>query len=56
MKKKKVDILKNLNNMTPKLLKSLIELNDFNDISDFLPKEVIYTATLSHRPEFKIPL
>lgn len=30
MKKKKVDILKNLNKVTPKLLRSLIELNDFN--------------------------
>lgn len=33
MKKKKVDILKNLNKVTPKLLRSLIELNDFNDLS-----------------------
>ena len=30
MKKKKQDILKNLNKVTPKLLRSLIELNDFN--------------------------
>lgn len=34
MKRKKVDILKNLNNLTPKLLRSLIQLNDFNDISE----------------------
>lgn len=33
MKKKKVDILKNLNKVTPKLLRSLIELNDFNDLT-----------------------
>ena len=32
MKKKKKDILKNLNKITPKLLRSLIELNDFNEV------------------------
>jgi len=32
MKKKKVDILKKLNKVTPKLLRSLIELNDFNEV------------------------
>ena len=31
MKKKKADILKSLNKMTPKLLRSIIELNDFNE-------------------------
>jgi hypothetical protein len=36
MKRKKVDILKNLNNLTPKLLRSLIELNDFNDITELV--------------------
>ena len=56
MKKKKIDIMKNLNNMTPKLLKSLIELNDFNDISEFLAKQIIYPSTLIHnKKELKVP-
>lgn len=35
MKRKKVDVLKGLSNLTPKLLRSLIELNDFNDVDTF---------------------
>ena len=42
MKKKKIDIMKNLNKGTPKLLRSLIENNDFNDISDLLPPQQIF--------------
>jgi hypothetical protein len=32
MKKKKVDVLKHLHKVTPKLLRSLIELDDFNEL------------------------
>ena len=31
-KKKKADIMKNLNKMTPKVFRSIIELNDFNEV------------------------
>jgi hypothetical protein len=44
MKKRKVDIMKNLNKITPKLLRSLIELNDFNDVSDFSKHSKMFTA------------
>lgn len=43
MKKKKVDILKNLNKVTPKLLRSLIELNDFNDLSHLQAQPPLYS-------------
>jgi hypothetical protein len=36
MKRKKIDILKNINHLTPRLLRSLIELNDFNEVGELL--------------------
>jgi hypothetical protein len=55
MKKKKVDILKNLNNLTPKLLRSLIELNDFNDISELVKPPPHYTPSHLVKPEVIAP-
>lgn len=55
MKKKKVDILKNLNKVTPKLLRSLIELNDFNDLTDIEPKYTSYSELYLPKPESSVP-
>ena len=55
MKKKKVDILKNLNNLTPKLLRSLIELNDFNDVSKSANPAPQYRPTSFHKTDIALP-
>lgn len=55
MKKKKVDILKNLNNLTPKLLRSLIELNDFNDITELAKAPPNYTPSHFAKPDVIVP-
>lgn len=55
MKRKKVDILKNLNNLTPKLLRSLIELNDFNDITELVQAPPQYQPTHFHKHDIAIP-
>lgn len=55
MKRKKVDILKNLNNLTPKLLRSLIELNDFNDIAELVQDPPQYEPTHLLKPDIVIP-
>ena len=56
MKKKKVDILKNLNKLTPKLLRSLIELNDFNDISEMMPEQRHFSPSNFTREPISVPL
>lgn len=55
MKRKKVDILKNLNNLTPKLLRSLIQLNDFNDISQLVLPPPSYPPSNFLRIEIAAP-
>ena len=55
MKKKKVDILKNLNKVTPKLLRSLIELNDFNDLTENRPKQQVFTDLSLPKSELSVP-
>ncbi len=55
MKKKKVDILKNLNKVTPKLLRSLIELNDFNDLSELRPNHQPFDNLVAPPTELSVP-
>jgi hypothetical protein len=56
MKKKKVDILKNLNKVTPKLLRSLIELDDFNCLTDMKPEPSQFSDFLLPRGEVTVPI
>ena len=55
MKRKKVDILKNLNKVTPKLLRSLIELNDFNDLSEYQERPPTFRELIPRSQEIGVP-